>query len=191
MFLLNEPSEASIRSFLARQQKETFSYPEVGASLSQAPAGYNIDHHRVQLGRGEATFKLAKLAIQSWKMFDLGWCRIYPPAAPIEVGITVAIVINHFGFWSLNSSRVVYLLKEKGEVHRYGFAYGTLREHGEIGEERFSVEWKRDEESVWYDLYAFSRPGHIMARIGYPLSRRLQKRFARDSQAAMMRAVNR
>ena len=191
MFLLNEPSEAIIRSFLARQQKETFSYPEVGASFSQSPAGYNIDHHRVQLGRGEATFNLAKLAIQSWKMFDLGWCRIYPPAAPIEIGTTVAIVINHFGFWSLNSSRVVYLLREQGEVHRYGFAYGTLREHGEIGEERFSVEWKRDEESVWYDLYAFSRPGHIMARIGYPLSRRLQKRFARDSQAAMMRAVNR
>jgi hypothetical protein len=41
---------------------------------------------------------------------------------------------------------------------------------------------------VWYDLYAFSRPGHFVARLGYPLGRRLQRRFARESKQAMLAA---
>jgi len=41
-----------------------------------------------------------------------------------------------------------------------------------------------------YDLFAFSRPRHPLARLGGPLySRALQRRFARDSLRAMARAV--
>jgi len=77
---------------------------------------------------------------------------------------------------------------EEGPVKRYGFAYDTLPEHPESGEERFTVEWRGDD-AVWYDILAFSRPQQFLARLGYPLSRRLQKRFDRDSAAAMLRAV--
>jgi uncharacterized protein (UPF0548 family) len=122
-------------------------------------------------------------------MFNVGWCRISPLHAPIKVGTTVVIVINHFGFWSLNACRIVYLIEDTGMVERYGFAYGTLPQHGEVGEERFSVELRREDNSVWYDLYAFSSPGPLIAKLGYPLSRMLQKRFARDSKAAMVKAV--
>jgi uncharacterized protein (UPF0548 family) len=76
-------------------------------------------------------------------------------------------------------------------VKRFGFAYGTLAEHAESGEERFTVEWDRDEDTVWYDILAFSRPRNSLARLGYPLSRLLQKRFAKDSKAAMLEAVTR
>jgi uncharacterized protein (UPF0548 family) len=73
---------------------------------------------------------------------------------------------------------------------RRSFAYGTLPEHGERGEERFTVEWRREDDSVFYELYAFSRPNHLIARLGYPLARRLQRRFARDSLRAMLHATN-
>jgi uncharacterized protein (UPF0548 family) len=189
MFLLHKPSRTTIEAFLLAQQSQSFSYPEVGASRGQAPAGYNVDHNRVLLGFGEEAFAKAAAAIRSWRMFDFEWCRVYPADAPIEVGTTVAIIINHFGFWSLNASRIVYLVEEQGTLRKYGFAYGTLAEHGEVGEERFSVEWSQEDGSVWYDLYAFSNPRHLMARVGYPLSRMLQKRFARGSKMAMARAV--
>jgi uncharacterized protein (UPF0548 family) len=189
MFLLREPSAAAIETFLAAQQHQSFSYPEVGASRGQAPAGYNVDHNRVLLGFGEGAFMKAIAAINSWQMFNLGWCRVYPAAAPIEVGTTVAVLVRHFGFWSLNACRIVYLLEEQGRLHRCGFAYGTLAGHAEVGEERFSVEWDKADGSVWYDLYAFSYPGHLMARAGYPLSRALQRRFAKGSKAAMVGAV--
>ena len=75
------------------------------------------------------------------------------------------------------------------EPARRGFAYGTLPGHAESGEERFLVEWDRSDNAVWYDIVAFSRPKHPLARLGYPLTRRTQKRFARDSVAAMRRAI--
>jgi uncharacterized protein (UPF0548 family) len=61
--------------------------------------------------------------------------------------------------------------------------------HVESGEERFQVEWDRDDNSVWYDILAFSRPNRLLIRLGYPVVRRLQKRFARDSAQSMLGAV--
>ena len=69
---------------------------------------------------------------------------------------------------------------------RYGFAYGTLGEHAEQGEERFTVEWNRDDDTVWYGILAFSRPRKLLAIMGYPLSRSLQRGFAAASKAAML-----
>jgi uncharacterized protein (UPF0548 family) len=43
--------------------------------------------------------------------------------------------------------------------------------------------------SVWYDILAFSRPNHVLARIGYPYVRRVQKRFGQQSAAAMQQSV--
>ncbi len=96
-----------------------------------------------------------------------------------------------FGFWSLNACRVVYVLDEPGECKaKFSFAYGTLPDHAERGEERFTVEWLNDD-SVWYDLYAFSRPQHPLVKAGAPAGRMLQKRFARESLAAMRRLAAR
>lgn len=152
MFLLREPSVAAIENFLSRQRRQSFSYREVGASRGQPssspPQNFVVDHNRVRLGAGETTFAQAVAALRSWRMFDVGWCRIYPPAARPEVGTTVVVIINHFGFWSLNACRVVYLFEETGDVEKYGFAYGTLPEHGEAGEEKFSVEWNRADDAV-------------------------------------------
>jgi uncharacterized protein (UPF0548 family) len=107
------------------------------------------------------------------------------------VGTDVAVSIHHFGFYSLNACRIVYVVDEEGTVKRFGFAYGTLAEHAETGEERFTVEWNRGDDRVWYYILAFSRPKKMLARLGYPLSRLLQKRFANGSKAAMLEAVSR
>jgi uncharacterized protein (UPF0548 family) len=192
MFLISRPSEGELRRFLAESEGDTFSYPEVGATrLSAAPEGYVVDHNRQLLGHGSDGFERAVWAVQNWRMFEFSWVRLFDPLTRIEKGETVAIVIDHYGFYSLNSARIVYTIDEsQTETRRFGFAYGTLSEHGEIGEERFSVELNAHGE-VWYDLYAFSRPGSVLARIGNPLVRRLQRQFARDSKVAMLEAVAR
>ena len=123
-------------------------------------------------------------------MHDMSWIELYPSETPIEIGETVVIVMRHFGFWSLNAARIVYVIDHDGEIEKYGFAYGTLSSHGEIGEERFLVEFHRDSNEVWYDLMAFSRPSHWLAKLGYPLVRQLQRRFAFCSKAAMGRAAS-
>jgi uncharacterized protein (UPF0548 family) len=78
---------------------------------------------------------------------------------------------------------------EASNRRRYGFAYGTLSEHAERGEERFAVEWNREDDTVWYDILAFSRPRKYLALMAYPLSRLLQRRFAVASKAAMLAAT--
>ena len=103
----------------------------------------------------------------------------------VSADTTVAVLIHHLGFWSLNACRVVYVIREE---RRFGFAYGTLQEHAESGEERFSIEWS-DDDSVWYDILAFSRPRQWPAKVARPLSRMLQKKFARDSQSVMVDAI--
>ena len=121
-------------------------------------------------------------------MFEMRWIELCWSGIPIEPGSDVAVLVSHFGFWSLNGCRIVYVVKEGGPVEKFGFAYGTLSDHGEIGEERFTVEYDTGNQSVWYDLLAFSRPGSV-ARLAYPFARALQKRFARDSKAAMQKAA--
>ena len=188
MFLLNKPSEEFVRQFIASQQNLPFSYTQVGATeepLLDGPAGYQVDHNRISLGTGEETFQRSVTALQSWKQFDLGWVSVVPPGKPLEVGTTVAVQTKTFGFWSLNAARIVYVIDERQTQNsRFSFAYGTLPDHVERGEERFTIEWQADD-SVWYDIYAFSRPKHPLARLSFPVTRMLQRRFVKDSLAVM------
>jgi uncharacterized protein (UPF0548 family) len=188
MLSLARPSSEAIRRFLAGQAGRPFSFPEVGRTRDDPPAGYAVDHRRARLGEGRAAFEAACAALRRWEMFHLGWVQLCWPDAPIEPGTAVGILARAGGLWWLNACRIVYVLDEPGPPRRFGLAYGTLADHAETGEERFTVEW-RDDDSVWYDLLAFSRPRHWLARLGYPLTRRTQKRFALDSLAAMTAAV--
>ena len=175
-----------IQQFLVESKNSDFSYSELEATRDgQRPAGYNIDHYRIQIGSGSEAFEKAKAALTGWKMFDFKWVTLHREATPIQVGCDVAIVVQHFGFYSLNAARIVYLLNDVDRVYRFGLA-----EHGEIGEERFSVEFHEKTGEVWYDLFAFSRPASFLARAGYPLSRYLQRSFAADSKLAMLNAVS-
>jgi uncharacterized protein (UPF0548 family) len=178
-----------LRDFLAAQLKIGLTYPAVGARAAVPPGGYVVDRTRIRLGGGAGAFAAAKAALGRWEHFRLGWVEAWPPEAPIQAGEVVAVIARLIGLWWLNACRIVYVVDEQGPVQRYGFAYGTLPENAESGEERFTVEWREADGAVWYDILAFSRPRQLLARLGYPLARRLQKRFARDSAAAMQREV--
>lgn len=192
MLTLRRPGREQIDAFLAAQAAGPFSYAPVGGTRAGAfPPGFNVDHNRIRLGAGEAAFVRAVAALRRWAMFDLEWVTICWPSAPIAAGQTVAVLVPLYGLWSLNACRIVYAFDTTDEVRRVGFAYGTLADHMESGEERFTVEWRRDDDSVWYDLFACSRPRHPLARAALPLSRALQRRFARDSLQAMRRASTR
>ncbi len=188
MIRWRKPSPAAIREFLRSQAGLPFTYPAVGATADIPPAGYNVDRTRVRLGEGEGVFQAARGALARWEHFRLGWVEATPADTPVREGETVAVLARTMGLWWLNAARIVYVVERPGPAARFGFAYGTLPAHAESGEERFLVE-QDPEGVVWYDILAFSRPRHLLARLGYPLARRLQARFRIDSAAAMRRAV--
>jgi uncharacterized protein (UPF0548 family) len=186
MFRITEPAERDVVEFISAQSNLPFTYSEVGATNTTPPAGYNVDHNRIQLGAGEAIYQRAVEALKNWQQFELGWVTIVPRGVAVEAGATVAVKARAFGTWSLNAARVVYVIDEP---RRFGFAYGTLPDHVERGEERFLIEWLPDD-SVWYDILAFSRPQHPLVKLSSPLARRLQRRFARESLNRMVAVVH-
>jgi uncharacterized protein (UPF0548 family) len=190
MFKIAEPSPADLARFLAQQAGAPFSYGERGATRREAPRGYDRASARVVVGRGPGAFASARAALERFAMFP-AWTRVCAVAGgaqgPIELreGLDLVVAIRALGLWWLNGARVVYV---EDEPRRWAFAYGTLASHVERGEERFAVEWEADD-TVSYVLSSFSRPRLFAARLGYPLTRALQRRFVHDSLAAMQRAV--
>ena len=200
MYSYSRPTNQEIEHYLKQQGQQPFSCPDVGVSrhlgdnsdnsAHNLSSRYIIDHNRVLLGSGAKVFELAKIALRNWEMFGLDWVELLWNSTPIEVGSTVGIMLKQLGIWSLNPCRIIYVFEENGSTERFGFAYGTLPDHGLCGEERFEVEWCRSNDTVWYDLLAFSRPNQWLTRIGAWYVRRLQKRFGAGSLQAMKRAVS-
>lgn len=199
MFTFRRPSDEQIQAYLARQAEEPFSYDTVGCTR-EVPAtrrGWNIDRQRVLLGRGRQAFERAREAIQSWQMFPPQIARICRPVQMPQVGLLVGVLYKVWllPVWVLFPTRVMWMIDDvienpAGPIHRFGFAYGTLGDHPERGEERFVVEWSEADDSVWYDLLAVSRPAHWLAWFAYPYTRWEQARFRKLSAAAMQSATS-
>ena len=188
VLLFTPASDAQLDKFLADAAQSRLSYAEVGATLVSSRKPTTSTTIAFYWAKAKH-FSRAAMAIRDWKMFDVAWVRVYPAAPQIRTGENVAVIARWFNLYFVNACRIVDTIHEHVPVQRYGFVYGALHDHAEPGEERFTVEWDRHTDEVWYDLLAFSRPNQFLARIGYPFARRLQKKFASDSKAAMVRAV--
>lgn len=197
MQLLRKPTPEVLTTYLHRQAAAPLSYDFAGATRGlpdvPKPAGFVHDHRRTLLAQGEHAWQAARAAVDAWAMFQTGWTTLFAPRGAPRPGHAVALVIWYAGLWWVNPTRVLYAIDEEpaassNGLRRFGFGYGTLAEHVERGEERFLIE-QDAAGNVWYDLTAFSRPRHLLVRVANPLTRRLQKAFARDSAAAMIRAV--
>jgi len=197
MFFVRQPSDTQIGDSLARQAGQPFSYDFVG-STKMPPAArraWKIDHHRVLLGYGPAVFARARHAIETWEMFPCEIAKVFGHDVPRE-NLLVAILyrVSFFPLWLLMPARIVYtindtIISDGHAIDRYGFAYGTLPDHPERGEERFLIEWNRSDDTVHYDLLAISQPRHLLARVAYPFTRLEQARFRRLSGRAMQCAA--
>ena len=143
-------------------------YSEVGATRGELPAGYRHAQRRTALGEGRPTFIRASAAVLSWEMHRRSGLAVAANGAAatgntvvLGVGFLVALVVP---------CRVVY---DIDEPDRRGFAYGTLPDHPEQGEEAFVVSLDENRR-VWLDITAFSRPGLAVTRLAGPVGRRMQ-----------------
>lgn len=194
---IQRPTLATIAAHLRRQATLEPTFVQAGCTAHWTLAtiggrarqdGFDIDYRRVKLGEGDAAFESAKRGLSAWKMFPQSWTWVgdtcgTPPA--MTTGNHVAVLVRYLGCWWFNAARIAYCIDEPT---RFGFAYVTLPSHSECGEERFLVEMDV-ERRVWYDLSAISRPQSRLAKLGYPLVRRAQRRFSVASTRAMAQHV--
>ncbi len=190
MFLIRRPDRDAFDLFVRKSQDLPLSYNPPGI-VRTASARRGIVEARVAVGRGPRDFERARAALLAWRQFDIGWIETFPKRAPVEVGSVVAVLIRHLGFWSLNGCRVVYCVGSREEGASFGFAYGTLTNHAEAGEELFEVFIDARTEDVMYRIRATSWPRTTLTLVGHPIVRALQARFRRDSAAAMTLAIGR
>ncbi|MDX6556962.1 MAG: hypothetical protein QOF72_11 [Blastocatellia bacterium] len=188
MLLIRRPSKDEISECLDQARDLPLSYEPVGIAR-QSPKGFNADLASAVIGHGQETFERAKNALTHWRHYELGWAELFPKGAAIEPGTNVAVLVHHLGFWSLNGCRVVYGIGDRQTGLSFGFAYGTLTNHAEMGEEIFEVMMEPESEEVVYRIQAVSKPRAAWARIGYPIARYLQERFRQDSISALRRAI--
>ncbi len=187
LWRLREPSAEVVADFLRGARREELSWPFPGwtRSIGRTAAGFDHDVNERVLGRGADVFLRAAEALERWDMFPRPWARIEPSGAPVADDGCVAMVAHAAGLWWMNAARIVFVDRT---ARSRRFAYATLRSHVECGEECFSVTWLADDRVV-YRIEAFSRPRHPWVRLAYPVTRRLQRRFVRESMERMARRV--
>jgi uncharacterized protein (UPF0548 family) len=192
VFRLKKPTAAEIERLISAASrlhgdfKGVLQWPS-GVAAGRLEPGMAHDFSRTRLGNGEAAFSAAKQAFERWAMFDLGWVRVANADAVICPGQVVAVEAHTLGLWTLNLSRIV---KSEDSATVFGFLYATTRLHVEQGEERFLLEFDRETGDVWYGVEAVSRPRATLARLGFPMTRALQQRFARESHERMLEEVS-
>jgi uncharacterized protein (UPF0548 family) len=170
-----------VGSLADRFRTTPFSYPEVGATRQdQLPGGYRHLVRQIEVGRGRRRFREVAERLSNWRIHTDSGLSLQVSAPQMRPG-TVLIATLPLGPFKINTRcRIVYLLTED---RRTGFAYGTLPGHPEVGEERLSVELT-DDDRVIFGLRAFSRNAWLLARLGSPVSNRVQAMVNRRYLAA-------
>jgi uncharacterized protein (UPF0548 family) len=190
MLLRSPPTAHQLDALFTRLRSAALTYADAGITRdARAPTGFAVDHNRILLGHGPEIFARAADAMRHWRQFDIPWLSLERRGTAIQTGEIVAVVPRVFGFVTVSPCRIVYVIDEHTpDAARFGFGYGTLPGHVGRGEERFLVEHTYADDRVHYEIFAASQPGLLLTRLGYPMMRLMQRRFARDSKTAMQRA---
>lgn len=186
MLLSRPPTQARLRELQAQQAEEAVTYAEVGATrMPSLPSGYRHDRYEVRLGTDPTVFDEGVEGLRRWEAHAGVGVRVTPGDAPILENGTVVLVLAVGPLRAVAACRIVYVVDEP---NRFGFGYGTLPLHPEQGEESFIVE-RGDDGSTWFRVVVFSRPRELLARLGSPLSRVVQRRVTNGYLRAMQRFV--
>jgi uncharacterized protein (UPF0548 family) len=106
---------------------------------------------------------------------------VYPDDEPVSQNATIVLYSPVISA----AARVIYVVEE---ANRFGFAYGTLPAHPEIGEESFVLSIGEDD-VVRFEVRVFSRAGSRLARMGGPVTRLLQRLAVAVYAYSMKRAI--
>lgn len=186
MHLTWRADEGTLASFRARAATESLTYPEVGRSMGELPAGYTHGVETVALGTGDAAFAAGAEGLREWVCHRAAGIRVAPSTPPLVPDTVVGQAISIAGVWILAACRIVAVVDEPD---RFGFAYGTLRSHPEVGEEAFVV--ARTGDAVTFTISVFWRPGDPIAKLGGPITHQVQRRATRTYLRGMAEHVAR
>jgi uncharacterized protein (UPF0548 family) len=187
MRFVRPSDDGAMERLLTAMQAAQPTYPDLGATLvGQRPEGFHHDTYEVVLGTGVDTFDRAVTGLKNWEAHRIAGVRVFPEGLEIETGATVIVTLGTFLMALAAPCRIVGVIDGQ---NRWGFAYGTLPGHPEQGEEAFVVSIAPDE-TVRFEITAFSRPGELLVRVSGPVGRGFQQGGTRNYLQALKRFVD-
>ncbi len=185
MFRAGRVSTSQLTAIALRARDSAVTYDDVGATLTdRRPAGLRRDRREIVLARRPDAFDRAAAGLRGWAA-HLGAGLTVAPLDPPSQGATVAVAAPLGPLTAVAVCRVVAVVDEPD---RYGFAYGTLPGHPERGEEAFLVE--REDDRVVFSVVALSAPVELLARLGGPVTRAIQRSTTRRYLSALAQFVD-
>ena len=168
-------------------EKAEPTYSDVGAILAGTPPDwFHHDHYETVLGYGPEAFQRAVVGLKAWQAHRLLGVRVFPKDQEICTGATVVVTLGTAMLAIAAPCRIVSVID--GQT-RWGFAYGTLSDHPEQGEEAFVASMSPDQ-TVRFEIEAFSRPSDPLVRLSGPIGRAVQKGGTRGYLRALKRFVD-
>jgi uncharacterized protein (UPF0548 family) len=162
-----------LEKFLTEARSHEPTYADIGASRNDVmPTGFHHVRREERIGVA-ADFERAAEGLRTWAVHEGAGFRIYPHE-PVAPGATVIALTSVGPFRIAAPCRVTGIFKEPDV---FGFTYGTLPGHPERGEESFVVH--RRDGATFFAISAFSVPADVLARLGAPVSRAVQKSVTR------------
>lgn len=182
---LGVPPPAALDAVVADQRRRPFSYPDVGATAGELPAGYWHGRQSLVVGTGDGAWERAVAGLRRWAAHTGAGVHVHPAGAALEPGVTVAVTPTLGPVATTMACRVVHATAEDG---RFGFAYGTLPRHLFEGEERFLLE-RCAGGDVRFTVVAFLRPRSRLLRAARPVALPLDRAFVPRYLQALRRHV--
>jgi uncharacterized protein (UPF0548 family) len=168
--LVWRPETTALTRLIPPYAAEHFSYPEVGATQRKdMPAGYHHVTRSIVLGSDRSTFDRAAEALTTWSMHRRAGLVVAASADRAATDVTTVMALGVGPVGIVIPCRVVWTVDEPD---RKGFAYGTLPDHPECGEEAFIVDYNVGH--VVLSIRAFSTPGERLVRAASGVARYTQ-----------------
>ena len=171
--ILGRRSPQDRRAALEAAGRDALSYGHVGSTVN-GRAPFTVSE-RVFTREVVGTLEDARAALSAWAPHRGIHAAIEPGDAPLIEGTTLLVVAPFGPFEILAPDRIVAVIDEHD---RFGFAYGTLRGHAEVGEELFLAELVAAGR-LRLTVRIHAGPGTRLARIGSPLVSSFQRAAAR------------
>lgn len=174
---------AAAERIIERARGHQPSYDFAGALLSDDPPALALDIARV-VGRGDAAFAAAVACLRRFGP-QRAVATVWPDDATVAPGADLIVALGIGPITIVALDRVVGIVDEP---RRWGFAYGTLPGHIEVGEEAFVANHHADD-TVAVRITASAHVALPARAVLQPVLLPIQRRYARRYLDAVEAAV--
>jgi uncharacterized protein (UPF0548 family) len=160
-------------ALLQLMQATNPTYTDIGGTTQkQTPLGFHGATHQRLIGHGVEEFHRATDALRQWLAHERSGVQPFN-RPPLTVGETVLLVLP----LALAELRIACRIVDTIDTPKeFGFSYGTLPCHPEVGEEQFLITLLPNDQ-VMFTITVFWKPAIWLARLAGPIATLMQRRY--------------